>query len=40
MYVLATLDRLLLHLTPVAALVLGEGLKEVGAGQGSEAAAP
>ncbi|MFW6113261.1 MAG: hypothetical protein ACOC8G_02965, partial [Thermodesulfobacteriota bacterium] len=33
MYVRATLDRLLLHLTPVAALALGEGLKEVGAGQ-------
>ncbi|MFW6126955.1 MAG: hypothetical protein ACOC6K_01950, partial [Thermodesulfobacteriota bacterium] len=30
MYVRATLDRLLLHLTPVAALAIGEGLKEVG----------
>ncbi|MBM4274874.1 MAG: hypothetical protein FJ134_10520 [Deltaproteobacteria bacterium] len=28
-YVRATLDRLLLHLTPVAALMIGEGLKEV-----------
>jgi len=30
MYVRATLDRLLLHLTPVAALAIGEGLKEMG----------
>jgi hypothetical protein len=30
LYVRATLDRLLLHLTPVAALAMGEGLKEVG----------
>lgn len=33
MYVLATLDRLLLHLTPLAALAIGEGLKELGEGQ-------
>ncbi len=39
MYVRATLDRLLLHLTPVAALAIGEGLKEVGGGRGPEAAA-
>jgi hypothetical protein len=30
LYLRATLDRLLLHLTPVAALLLGEGVKEVG----------
>jgi hypothetical protein len=30
MYVRATLDRLLLHHTPVAALAIGEGLKEMG----------
>lgn len=34
LYVRATLDRLLLHLTPVAALALGEGVKEVREGQG------
>ncbi|MFZ5451097.1 MAG: hypothetical protein ACOZF2_04410, partial [Thermodesulfobacteriota bacterium] len=33
-YVRATLDRLLLHLTPVAALLIGEGIKDLGAGQG------
>lgn len=38
MYVLATLDRLLLHLTPVAALAIGEGLKEVGGGPGDAGA--
>ncbi|MEW6659072.1 MAG: hypothetical protein AB1424_10455 [Thermodesulfobacteriota bacterium] len=31
-YVRATLDRLLLHITPVAALVVGEGVKELGGG--------
>ena len=29
-YVRATLDRLLLHITPVAALLIGEGVKELG----------
>jgi hypothetical protein len=29
LYLRATLDRLLLHLTPVAALLIGEGVKEV-----------
>jgi len=33
-YVLATLDRLLLHITPIAALLLGEGVKELGEGLG------
>ena len=31
-YVRATLDRLLLHLTPAAALLIGEGMKELGGG--------
>ncbi len=31
-YVRATLDRLLLHITPVAALMLGEGVKDLGGG--------
>jgi len=35
MYVRATLDRLLLHLTPVAALAVGEGVKELGEGPGA-----
>lgn len=35
LYVRATLDRLLLHLTPVAALAMGEGLKLVGGGPGT-----
>lgn len=35
LYVRATLDRLLLHLAPVAALLVGEGLKEVGEGPGA-----
>jgi hypothetical protein len=30
LYLRATLDRLLLHLTPVAALLVGEGVREVG----------
>jgi hypothetical protein len=34
-YVRATLDRLLLHLTPVAALLVGEGVKELGGGPGT-----
>jgi len=38
LYVRATLDRLLLHLTPVAALLIGEGLKEVGGGPGNAGA--
>ncbi len=33
-YVRATLDRLLLHITPVAALLVGEGLKTWGEGRG------
>jgi hypothetical protein len=33
-HVRATLDRLLLHLTPTAALLLGEGVKELGEGPG------
>lgn len=33
-YVRATLDRLLLHITPVAALVIGEGMKDLGEGSG------
>lgn len=33
MYVRATIDRLLLHITPVAALLVGEGVKEFRAGQ-------
>ncbi len=35
LYLRATLDRLLLHLAPLAALVIGEGLKEVGGGPGT-----
>jgi hypothetical protein len=35
MYLRATLDRLLLHLTPVAVLLVGEGLKDVGGGPGT-----
>jgi hypothetical protein len=35
MYLRATLDRLLLHLTPVAALLVSEGLKDVGGGPGT-----
>jgi hypothetical protein len=35
LYLRATLDRRLLHLTPVAALLVGEGLKEVGGGPGT-----
>jgi hypothetical protein len=35
LYLRATLDRLLLHLTPVAALLVGEGVKEVGEGGGA-----
>ncbi len=34
-YVRATLDRLLLHITPVAALLIGEGVKELRGGQGA-----
>ena len=33
-YVQATLDRLLLHITPVAALLVGEGVKDLGGGPG------
>ncbi|MBI4644128.1 MAG: hypothetical protein HY743_10505 [Deltaproteobacteria bacterium] len=33
-YVRATLDRLLLHITPVAALLIGERVKELGGGPG------
>lgn len=33
-YVRNTLDRLLLHITPVAALLVGEGIKDLGGGQG------
>lgn len=33
-YVRATLDRLLLHLTPVAALLVGEAMKDLGGGPG------
>jgi hypothetical protein len=32
-YIRATLDRLLLHIAPVAALLIGEGLKDVGGGE-------
>jgi hypothetical protein len=40
-HVRATLDRLLLHITPVAALLLGEGVKELGeGGQGPEVPSP
>lgn len=35
LYLRATVDRLLLHLTPVAALLVGEGLKELGGGTGT-----
>ncbi len=35
MYLRATLDRLLLHLTPVATLLVGEGVKDVGEEPGS-----
>jgi hypothetical protein len=35
MYVRATLDRLLLHITPVAALLIGEGVEELGRGPGT-----
>jgi hypothetical protein len=38
-YVNATLNRLLLHLTPVAALLVGEGVRDLGEGQGPEAPA-
>jgi hypothetical protein len=34
-YIRNTLDRLLLHITPVAALLLGEGVKELGGGPGT-----
>ncbi len=34
-HVRATLDRLLLHLTPTAALLVGEGVKELGGGPGT-----
>jgi hypothetical protein len=34
-YVQGTLDRLLLHLTPAAALLLGEGLRDLGGGPGT-----
>ncbi|MEJ5329592.1 MAG: hypothetical protein WHT07_05535 [Desulfobaccales bacterium] len=34
-YVRATLDRLLLHLAPLAALLVGEGVKEAGGGPGT-----
>ncbi|OGP72342.1 MAG: hypothetical protein A2Z73_02725 [Deltaproteobacteria bacterium RBG_13_60_28] len=34
MYVRATLDRLLLHLTPVAALLVGEAMQDLGGGPG------
>ncbi len=33
-YVRSTLDRLLLHIAPVAALMVGEGVKELGGGPG------
>ena len=33
-YIWATLDRLLLHITPVTALLIGEGVKELGEGPG------
>ena len=39
-YILATMDRLLLHLTPVAALLVGEGVKELGGGLGDVEQAP
>jgi hypothetical protein len=35
LYVRGTLDRLLLHIAPVAALLVGEGLKDVGGGPGT-----
>jgi hypothetical protein len=34
-YVRATLDRLLLHIAPVAALLVGEGVKDLGGGPGT-----
>jgi hypothetical protein len=38
-YVRGTLDRLLLHIAPVTALLIGEGLTELGRGPGPEAPA-
>lgn len=35
LYVRATLDRLLLHIAPLAALLVGEGVKEAGGGPGT-----
>lgn len=40
LYVRATLDRLLLHIAPLAALLVGEGVKEGGEGQGTEVPLP